>query len=334
MTAVRNVQTLDERWSIVERGISVTAADRLAADVRHGLGRRPPTLPARWFYDQRGSVLFEEITRLPEYYPTRRETEILTAHAAEIVAVSDATALIELGSGTSEKTRLLLDAFTAARPLLFAPIDVSVEVLAGAAQTIAATYHGVTVEAIVADFDDSLEPLPGEPGGRLVAFLGGTIGNLDRPGRRGFLARLREAMAPGDAFLLGADLRKDPARLVAAYDDAAGVTAEFNRNLIEVLRRELHADGLCPEDFEHVARWNEEQSRIEMWLRACREVHAVFPALDLTWEVAAGEEMLTEISVKFDLAGLHRELREQAFDVGAWWTDPAGDFSLTLAVAS
>jgi len=307
MTATDTALVLDEtRWSIVERRASMTAAERLAADVRYGLAQQPPTLPARWFYDEKGSVLFDEITRLPEYYPTRRETEILKARAADIVATTGATTLIELGSGTSEKTRILLRAFTARGPLLFAPMDVSVEVLADAAGTVAATYPGITVQATVADFDESLAPLAGDPGARLIAFLGGTIGNLDPEGRDEFFTKLRDAMAPGDHLLIGADLRKDPARLVAAYDDSAGVTAAFNRNLIEVLRRELQAEGLDPADFVHVARWNAEASRIEMWLRAATDVHARFPTLDLEWELAAGEEMLTEISTKFDLPGLHQ----------------------------
>jgi L-histidine N-alpha-methyltransferase len=321
------------RWSIIERLSGRTVEQRLADDVRHGLAQHPPTLPARWFYDERGSRLFDEITRLPEYYPTRRETEILEAQAADIAALSAATTLVELGSGTSEKTRILLAAFTAKRPLLFVPVDVSVEVLAEAAQRIAATYPGVTVQAIVADFDDALTALPGEPGRRLVAFLGGTVGNLDTDARGSFYRRLRGAMAPGDHLLLGADLRKDPARLVAAYDDSAGVTAAFNRNLIEVLRRELHADGLHSDDFEHIARWNDEDSRIEMWLRAARDVDAVFPTLDLDWHLRAGEEMLTEISVKFDLSGLHAELAAHDLVVTRCWTDSAGDFSLSLVTA-
>jgi len=323
----------DERWSVVERSGLLPPRERLAADVRAGLTQSPPTLPARWFYDERGSILFEEITRLPEYYPTRRETEILTAHADDIVALTGASTLVELGSGTSEKTRLLLEAFTRRAELLFVPIDVSVEVLTDAARTIAEEYDAVTVQAIVADFGDPLAPLPGTPGERLVAFLGGTIGNLDTAGRSAFFTRLRDALAPGDHLLLGADLKKDPQRLVAAYDDAAGVTAEFNRNLIEVLRRDLDATGLAAPDFDHVARWNAEDGRIEMWLRARRDIHAYFGAIDLCWDLAAGAEMLTEISVKFELPVLHAELGSHGFGVVEAWTDPAGDFSVSLAAA-
>jgi L-histidine N-alpha-methyltransferase len=323
----------DDRWSVAQRDLGKPVAERLADDVRAGLKLTPPTLPARWFYDERGSILFDQITRLPEYYPTRRETEILTAHADDIADLTGATTLVELGSGTSEKTRLLLDAFSRRGPLRFVPIDVSVEVLTDAARTIAAEYEKVDVEAIVADFDESLAPLPGQSGERLVGFLGGTIGNLAPAGRAAFVARLRGALAPGDHLLLGADLKKDADRLVAAYDDSAGVTAEFNRNLIAVLARDLDATGLSPDDFEHVARWNAERGRIEMWLRATRDVHADFRAIDLHWDFAAGNEMLTEISTKFDLPLLHGELIRRGFRIAESWTDCAGDFSLTLARA-
>jgi L-histidine N-alpha-methyltransferase len=324
-----------ERWTLIERPAAMTPRARLERDVRAGLTDSPPWLPARWFYDEKGSLLFDDITTLPEYYPTRRETEILTAHSADIVAVTRAGTLVELGSGLSTKTKLLLDAFTAdGRPLLFAPLDVSVEVLTHAARTIAAAYPAIRVEALVADFEDPLGPLPGTDGQRMVAFLGGTIGNLNTGQRAEFLARLRGAMAVGDYFLLGADLVKDAGRLVAAYDDSAGVTAAFNRNLIEVLRQELAAEDLSPDDFEHVARWNAERSQIEMWLRAKRPVDAYFPTLDLRWSLPAGGELLTEISVKFELAALHEELSQARLIPVTHWTDSRGDFSVTLARAT
>jgi L-histidine N-alpha-methyltransferase len=320
------------RWSVSGRRTLVSTFERLAADVRAGLRQSPPTLPARWFYDERGSNLFDEITRLPEYYPTRRETEILLNHAAEIAELTEAATLIELGSGTSAKTRLLLDAFSRRGPLVFVPIDISVEVLTGAAQRIADDYPAVTVHGLVADLDDPLGELPGSPGERLVAFLGGTIGNYTPPGRSAFFTRLRESLDPGDHLLLGADLKKDPYRLIAAYDDSAGVTAEFNRNLIEVLRRELDGEGIGPADFEHIARWNDEVGQIEMWLRAMCDVHACFRAIDLEWDLPEGEEMLTEISMKFDLPVLHGELARHGFELAKAWTDAAGDFSLSLLV--
>jgi L-histidine Nalpha-methyltransferase len=307
---------------------------RIAQDVLDGLWQNPPSLPARWFYDERGSRLFDEITRLPEYYPTRRETEILERHSADIAARTDATTLIELGSGMSTKTRLLLDAFSRDRDVLtFVPLDVSAEVLAEAAEVIARDYPKITVTPLVADFAEPFQVLPGEPGKRLVIFLGGTIGNFDEAERADFLQRIRDALVPGDGFLLGADLVKQPSRLIAAYDDSAGVTAAFNRNLIEVLRSELGAEGLYVDDFVHVARWNPQRSRVEMWLRAVRDVNVHFGALERDWKLPAGAEMLTEISVKFHLPQLHAELESHGFDPVESWTDAAGDYSLALLVA-
>jgi L-histidine Nalpha-methyltransferase len=321
-----------ERWRVTERQVGPPPQERLVRDVRAGLAQSPPWIPARWFYDEKGSLLFDDITTLPEYYPTRRETEILAAHAGDIAALTGATTLVELGSGTSTKTRLLLDAFVAdGRSVRFAPLDVSAEVLTAAAESIAAAYPSVFVDAFVADFEDPFGELPGEPGTRLVVFLGGTIGNLNPEARAQFLDRLRDAMAPGDHLLLGADLVKDPARLVAAYDDSAGVTAAFNLNLLDVLRRELDADGLDPGDFEHVARWNPDRSQIEMWLRARRDVQVGFPGIGLRWNLPEGGELLTEISVKFRLAELQDELAAHQLVPASSWTDDDGDFSLTLA---
>jgi len=324
----------DKNWTVVERPAPITAHERLERDVRTGLTASPPWLPARWFYDEKGSLLFDDITALPEYYPTRRETEILRAHSADVAAVTAATTVIELGAGLSTKTRLLLDAFTVGdRGLLFVPLDVSVEALTHAARGIASAYPTVRVEAVVADFEDPLGPLPGSDGERLVVFLGGTIGNLNTEDRDAFLSRVRDALAVGDHFLLGADLIKAPDRLVAAYDDGAGVTAAFNRNIIEVLRYELSAEGLSADDFEHVARWNGGRHQIEMWLRAIRAVDAYFPTLDLTWTLPRGGELLTEISVKFHLPDLHRELEAHGLCPVRSWTDAAGDFSVTMAQA-
>lgn len=314
--------------------MTTVAESRIAADVRAGLWQTPPSLPARWFYDERGSRLFDEITRLPEYYPTRRETEILRAHSDEIVQLTGATTLLELGSGTSAKTRLLLDAFTnGGRSIRFVPIDVSTTVLAESAEIIARDFPTAAVHPVVADFNEPYGPLPGRPGERLVIFLGGTIGNFDDREREVFLTRIRSALAPGDHFLVGADLVKAASRLVAAYDDSAGVTAEFNRNLIEVLRTELDAEGLYVDDFQHVARWNPVKHRIEMWLRARRDVAVHFRALNRDWTLAAGMEMLTEISVKFRVPELRAQLREHALEPVRTWTDHYGDFSLTLARA-
>lgn len=314
--------------------MTMTPDTRIAQDVRDGLWQDPPTLPARWFYDERGSRLFDEITRLPEYYPTRRETEILSRYSDEVARLAHATTMIELGAGTSTKTRLLLDALVAGGTgLTFVPLDVSAEVLAESAEIIAADYPQLTVTPVVGDFGEPFDTLPGTPGERMVVFLGGTIGNFDDAERAAFLDRIRAALSPGDHFLLGADLIKSPSRLIAAYDDSAGTTAAFNRNLIEVLRHELDASGLYVDDFEHLARWNPAQHRVEMWLRARRDVNVHFAALDRDWKLAAGAEMLTEISVKFDVAALHVELAEHGLAPVRWWTDARDDYSLTLCRA-
>jgi len=240
-----------------------------------------------WFYDEKGSVLFEQITRLEEYYPTRTEESILVEHAGDIAARSGASTLIELGAGTSRKTRLLLDALSArTEHLLFAPLDISAEVLMESAASIAVDYPAVTVQAQIADFDDDFD-LPGSPGSRLVVFLGSTIGNFTAGPRADFLARLSAALDPGDCLLLGADLVKDVDRLVRAYDDDAGVTAAFNRNLLDVLNRELDGD-LDPDDFEHVSVWNAQQERVEMWLRAIVPVTAYFRRMDFAYTLPAG----------------------------------------------
>jgi L-histidine N-alpha-methyltransferase len=315
--------------------MATVTGSRIAQDVLAGLWQTPPTLPARWFYDERGSRLFDEITRLPEYYPTRRETEILRDHSGDIQRLTGSTTLLELGSGMSTKTRLLLDAFTSGgRAVRFVPLDVSAEVLTESAEIIAADYPTATVQPVVADFTEPFGTLPGPAGDRLVIFLGGTIGNFDDRERADFLDRIRAGLDPGDHFLLGADLVKPPSRLIAAYDDSAGITAAFNRNLIEVLRAELDADGLYVDDFEHVARWNPEDHRVEMWLRARRDIAVHFSALDRDWKLAAGDQMLTEISVKFRLPELHDELGTHGLAPTQSWTDGQGDYSLTLARAT
>ncbi|GMU79000.1 MAG: histidine N-alpha-methyltransferase [Acidimicrobiia bacterium] len=304
-------------------------ARALARDVRAGLGATPKELAPKWFYDDRGSALFEEITRLPEYYPTRTERSILVTHAPEIAARCGADTLVELGSGTSEKTRLLLDALAAEGSLArFAPFDVSEATLRAAARAVADAY-GVEVHAVVGDFERHLDRIP-TGGTRLVAFLGSTIGNLTPGARAGFLGRVAGGLAPHDTFLLGTDLVKDPARLVAAYDDPAGVTAAFNRNVLTVINRELDA-GFDPGSFEHVARWDADAEWIEMWLRTPHAQTVEIGALDLEVHFAAGEAVRTEISAKFRRPLVESELRAAGLEPLAWWTDPAGDFALSLA---
>lgn len=302
----------------------------LRADVRAGLTAVPRWLPPKWFYDARGSELFDRITRLPEYYPTRAERAVLAGNASEIARRTDAKTLIELGSGSSEKTRLLLDALTTHGSLgTFVPLDVSVSALRRSTAEIAATYPGLRVRGIVGDFTRHLHRLP-TGGGRLVAFLGGTIGNLLPTERSDFLAAMRAALERGDWLLLGTDLVKDPGVLIPAYDDAAGVTAEFNRNLLRVLNRELGAN-FEPAAFEHVAIWDPDQRWIEMRLRAWRPMRV--RVLDLDLAFAEGEDLRTEISAKFRPADVDRELTAAGFAVQARWTDDAGLFAVTLAQA-
>jgi L-histidine N-alpha-methyltransferase len=301
----------------------------MGRDAAAGLMTAPKSLPPIWFYDQRGSELFDEITRLPEYYLTRAERAILTAHAADIVGAAKPSTLVELGSGTSEKTRLLLDAMAAAGTLeRFVPLDVSEETIRAAAADITAMY-GIEVHAVVGDFHSHLGSIPRD-GRRLVAFLGSTIGNLTQAERHRFFVDLDASIDYDDALLLGTDLVKEPARLLAAYDDEAGTTAAFNRNVLAVLNRELggHFD---PEAFVHVARWNADEQWIEMWLRSQVDQQVAIDDLGLTVSFAAGEEMLTEISAKFTAAQVAEELWAGGFVVDTTWTDPKGDFLLTLA---
>lgn len=303
-------------------------AKTLRQDVREGLAGTPKTLPSKWFYDERGSALFEEITRLEEYYPTRREREILTARASGIAAATGARTLLELGAGSGEKTRLLLDALSGTLRT-YVPVDVSGDFLEQAAAGIAADHPGLAVRAVAADYEQHLPLLPGGER-RLIAFLGGTIGNMPPADRIGFLGGLRATMDEGDFLLLGADLVKDPGRLVRAYDDAAGVTAEFNRNVLSVINRELDADFDIGA-FEHVAAWNAAEEQIEMRLRSLRAQNVRVGGLDLDVAFAEGEEMRTEISAKFRRERMEAELGAAGMELAEFWTDEAGDFSLTLA---
>lgn len=302
----------------------------LRREVRTGLTAHPRTLPPKWFYDDRGSELFDQITRLPEYYPTEREREILHREAGAIAERCRADTLVELGSGTSDKTRVLLDALQSHGTLQrFVPFDVSEGILRWSASAIAEAYPGVTVHGVVGDFDRHLGHLPAG-GRRLIAFLGGTIGNLDPAERARFLADLASGCRPGDSLLLGTDLVKDPARLVAAYDDPAGVTAEFNRNVLRVLNRELAADFVC-ERFAHVAHWNAEEEWIEMRLRSLGDQQVRVGELDLDVRFADGDEIRTEISAKFRRDRVSRELAAAGFTLTDWWTDAGGDFAVSLS---
>ncbi len=303
----------------------------MEADVRAGLTSTRKQLPPVYFYDDRGSRLFDEITRLPEYYPTRAERAILEAHAKDMVESAGANVLVELGAGTCDKSRVLLDAMQSCGRLgIYRPLDVSDTTLWEAATALSEEYPGLAVHAVVGDFHHHMDEL-GDEGRRLIAFLGGTIGNFDPAQRAGFLTGLAAVMRPGDRFLLGTDLIKDRARLVAAYDDAAGVTAAFNRNVLHVLNRDLGAD-FDPDRFTHVARWNEPEHRIEMWLRSEDACRVKIADLGLEVEFAAGEEMLTEISTKFSPDELREELEEGGLEVEASWASPGDEFLMTMAV--
>jgi L-histidine Nalpha-methyltransferase len=307
-----------------------SAAHALRRDVREGLTRTPKSLPPKWFYDSVGSDLFDQITRLPEYYPTRAEAQILRARSAEIAEASGADTLVELGSGTSEKTRLLLDALHGTGSLRrFIPFDVDAGVLNAAGSAIQREYPGVEIDAVCGDFEEHLGKIP-RVGRRLVIFLGSTIGNLTPGPRTDFLSALSDTLAPGDSLLLGTDLVKDVDRLVRAYDDSAGVTAQFNCNVLAVVNRELDAD-FDLDAFEHVARWNAGEERIEMWLRTTSPQRVRIAALDLTVDFAAGEEMMTEVSCKFRPDGVADELAAAGLRRTHWWTDAAGDFGLSLS---
>lgn len=305
----------------------------LRAEALAGLTASPRELPPTWLYDDTGCDLFDRITRLPEYYPTRAERSILQRRALEIAAVSQADTLVELGAGTADKTRVLLDAMSFSGLLVrYAPFDVAESMVRSTADAIASEYAGTCVEGVVGDFRRHIGLLP-TGGRRLVAFLGGTIGNMKPAERASMLAAIAAGMVEGDALLLGTDLVKDRVRLVQAYDDAAGVTAAFNKNVLAVLNRELGAD-FDLDRFDHVARFDEDEQWIEMRLRSrgAQVVHV--PALELTLPFADGEDLRTEVSAKFTPARVDEELSTAGLTVIERWTDDDGDFALSLAVPS
>jgi L-histidine N-alpha-methyltransferase len=305
----------------------------LAADARAGLTAHPKSLPPKWFYDARGSALFEEITRLPEYYPTRTERTLLEGAVAEIAALARADTLVELGSGSSVKTRLLLDAFRGAGGLVtYVPQDVSASALRSAMDALAPDYPGLALHGVVGDFTRHLDRLPWGRR-RMVAFLGGTIGNLRPRDRAAFLTTLRGVLRPGECLLLGTSMVIDVPTMVAAYDDAQGVTAAFNRNVLRVLNRELAAD-FAVDAFDHHALWDARHEWIEMRLRARRAMTVRVGALDLTVRFAEGEELTTETSAKFRPGGVRGWLEATGYEVTRTWTDERGRHALTLATAA
>jgi L-histidine N-alpha-methyltransferase len=302
--------------------------DTLADDVRTGLSRKLKELPPKYFYDARGSELFDRITTLPEYYPTRCERAILNRHAPRIV--DGAAELVELGSGTASKTRALLYAMAGAGSLRrYVPLDVDESVIEACALELVEMYPGLRVHGVVGDFERDLERLPGGEQ-RLIAFLGGTIGNLYPAERESFLCRLRDLMAPGDRLLIGTDLVKDPEVLEAAYNDSQGVTAEFNRNVLSVVNDGLGAD-FDPHAFEHVAFFDEANSWIEMRLRANGAQGVTIDGANLEVTFADGEEIRTEISAKFTREAVERELAGAGLRLDDFFTDDGDLFGLAFA---
>ena len=306
----------------------------MAADVRAGLTSPFKELSPRYFYDERGSELFEQITELEEYYPTRCERAILESRASEICAAANQPAsLIELGSGSARKTRVLLDAMQCANCLeTYCPVDISEEITRDTAEKIAAEYDGIKVRGLVCDFEFDLERIPVE-GPRVIALLGGTVGNFAPHQRAAFLRRICNLLGPEDSFLLGTDLVKDPAMLEAAYNDSSGITAEFNKNVLAVLNRELKADFEI-DAFEHVARWDPENLWVDIRLRSLANQVVNVEALDMLVPFGAGEEMRTEISTKFLRPGLEGIYREAGLELTDWWTDPDGLYALSLGRAA
>jgi L-histidine N-alpha-methyltransferase len=304
----------------------------LAFDVADGLTRPFKELPPKHFYDTEGSLLFDRICEQPEYYPTRTERSILTASAADIVERTGAAELVELGSGMPDKSRLLLDAMRDAQTLdRYVPFDVSEHVVGLAAEKLVDDYPGLRVHGVVGDFERHLEEIPAAEGGtRVVAFLGGTIGNFLPGSRRKFLGDLAKSLRDGDRLLLGTDLVKDPTVIEAAYNDAAGVTAAFNRNVLAVCNRELGAD-FDVDAFEHVAFFDRRQEWVEMRLRALEPQEVRLEALDLGVTFAHREEMRTEISAKFTRERLENDLGAAGLTLEEIYTDPDELFALSLS---
>jgi len=317
--------------SVIVRSLLSGDERTLADDVLDGLTKPFKELPPKHFYDERGAELFDRICDLPEYYPTRCERAILQARADEIAARTGATDLVELGSGTASKTRVLLTALHAAGTLeRYVPLDVTESMVRTTAAELVEEYPGLRVHGIVGDFERHLHAIPPAAGPRIIAFLGGTIGNFTPGSRRRFLRGLAKTMGPDDRLLLGTDLVKDPNVIEAAYDDSAGVTAEFNRNVLHVINRELDAD-FDPDGFEHVAFFDREREWIEMRLRALRRHTVRVGALGIDVAFSAREELRTEISAKFTPLRLESDLAAAGLRLEELYTDDDGLFGLSLA---
>lgn len=316
----------------IDSWLSDSEERRLANDVLDGLTRPFKEIPPKHFYDARGSELFERICELPEYYPTRAEQQILTDRADEIVGGTGAGELVELGSGSADKARILLAAMARAGSLRrYIPLDVSEQVVRDAAELLVDEYDGLQVHGVIGDFERHLERVPDADGvPRLVALLGGTIGNFPPGTRRSLLRDIAALLGPEDRLLLGTDLVKDPAAIEAAYDDSEGITAEFNRNVLRVINRELDADFI-PDAFDHVAFFDRRHEWVEMRLRARRPCSVLIAALGLRVEFAAGEELRTEISAKFTRTRLKDDYQAAGLALEHWYTDPEERFALSVA---
>jgi L-histidine Nalpha-methyltransferase len=304
--------------------------DALAEDVRRGLRNRPKSLPPKYFYDAAGSALFERITRLPEYYLTRAEHVLLDTHARGILSEARSEEIVELGAGSPAKFRRLLAAANGTPVRRYVPVDVDRGVLEDSARALLREHPDLDVHAVIGDFERHLDRLPPSTGRRLVAFLGSTIGNLDAAARQRLLVELRELLGAGDRLLLGMDLVKNLAALEAAYDDAEGVTAEFNRNILRVVNRELHAD-FAPEAFRHVARWNDGDSRVEMHLAADHRQTATVADLGMAVAVEPGETIWTESCHKFTRVSAETMLSAAGLSLVSWHTD--GAYALAVGAA-
>jgi L-histidine Nalpha-methyltransferase len=305
----------------------------LRADAREGLTAAPKFIPSKWLYDAKGSELYEQITRTPEYYPFRVEGGILEGVADEIAAATRASSIIEFGSGSADKTDILLRALRRAGSLhAYISIDISESALLAAGSRLMDEYPGLSVRAVLGDFETQAEILaPHEsPAPRLVLFLGGSIGQLRPDQRAEFLQRIRGAFRPGDMLLLGVDLVKDPAKLTAAYNDSAGVSAAFSKNLLSVLNTNVGANFNL-DAFDHVVTWQGEAECVEMWLQSRISQVVRLSEIDLSVEFAAGERLWMSMSAKFRQDGIRKELESAGFSLRRWWTDPHGQYALSLS---
>lgn len=330
-TAAGEPPLLEDPRIRIDRPLETQDLQPVLDELRSGLTAEPRWLPSKYFYDDHGSELFVEITKLPEYYQTRAERALLVHVADDIIAHTGARELVEIGSGAASKTQVLLDAMERCNQLsLFVPMDVSEGIVLSTSRDLLERYPGLHIHGVVGDFMNHLGEIP-DTEKRLVIFLGGTIGNLPPEAARGFLRDLGRQMNSGEYILLGMDRIKDRERLEAAYNDSAGVTAAFNRNILRVVNR-LAGGDFDPELFRHKAIWNADAHRIEMWLIAEADQEVRLEELDLDLRVRRGEEMLTEISTKYDRDLATGLLNDSGYDLDRWYSDPNDLFALCLAV--